>query len=183
MIWFTSDTHFGHFNIIEYCHRPFKTVQYMDKMLIDNWNEKVKPGDTVYHLGDFCFKKSSEAPDGNVWDFYRKQLNGDIIFIKGNHDKSNGAKTILQGALIETFGQQVYLVHKPEHTNFHYNIAFCGHVHDKWKFKWEEKIIYDNHLFTQLIVNVGVDQWNFAPIHAHQIFKAINRFKQGRDNV
>ena len=54
--WFTSDTHFGHKNIIEYCKRPFSSVEQMNEMLIKKWNNKVKVDDIVFHLGDFSFR-------------------------------------------------------------------------------------------------------------------------------
>ena len=53
-IWFTSDTHFSHCNIIKYCNRPFKDVDEMNKILIQNWNNVVRPDDIVWHLGDFA---------------------------------------------------------------------------------------------------------------------------------
>ena len=54
--FFTSDTHFGHENIIKYCGRPFKDVEKMNERLIKNWNEVVKDTDTIFHLGDFSFR-------------------------------------------------------------------------------------------------------------------------------
>lgn len=77
--FFTSDTHFGHANIIKYSTRPFKTAEEMDNTLIHNWNSVVKPGDTVYHLGDF-------AVGGPEADIYLRRLNGNIKFCWGNHD-------------------------------------------------------------------------------------------------
>jgi len=76
--FFTADTHFGHRNIINYCKRPFTSVEEMDETLIQNWNNVVQPLDVVYHLGDFCF--------GNPWK-YLDRLNGYIKFIAGSHDK------------------------------------------------------------------------------------------------
>lgn len=81
-IWLTSDTHFGHKNIMRYCNRPFNSIEEHDAALIDNWNALVKPNDTVYHLGDFCFGTQEED-----FNKYFKRLNGQIILIKGNHDK------------------------------------------------------------------------------------------------
>ena len=53
--FFTSDHHFGHAKIIEYCKRPFSSVEEMNQVMIDRWNEVVGPDDHVYHLGDFAF--------------------------------------------------------------------------------------------------------------------------------
>ena len=82
-IFFTSDTHFGHANIIKYCARPFASVQEMNRELIARWNAVVGPRDTVYHLGDFAFGKASEAPT-----FLRKLNGAKKILIRGNHDRN-----------------------------------------------------------------------------------------------
>ena len=82
-VWFTSDTHFGHKNIIKFCEktRPFEDVAAMDAALIANWNAQVQPNDIVFHLGDFCF--------GNLTYTKRvlEQLNGRKVLIYGNHDQ------------------------------------------------------------------------------------------------
>lgn len=48
MIWFTSDTHFGHKNIIDYSNRPFSSVEEMNEVLINNCNERVSNDDEIY---------------------------------------------------------------------------------------------------------------------------------------
>jgi calcineurin-like phosphoesterase family protein len=81
MIWFTSDPHFGHKNIIEYCHRPWSDIKKMNQGLIDNWNALVKEEDQVYLLGDVSFVD-------NEWTgSLLRKLHGVIYHIKGNHDK------------------------------------------------------------------------------------------------
>jgi calcineurin-like phosphoesterase family protein len=55
MDYFTADLHFWHKNVIEYCNRPWQDVPSMNEGLINNWNEVVHAGDTVYILGDFSF--------------------------------------------------------------------------------------------------------------------------------
>ena len=82
MIWFTSDTHWGHKNIIKHTERPFGSVRQMDEALVKNWNRVVKKGDIVYHLGDVGHK-CSPAYLKKILD----QLNGRIYLIHGNHDR------------------------------------------------------------------------------------------------
>ncbi len=56
MIYFTSDTHFGHKNIIKHTGRPFYSIQEMDDILVRNWNRKVGVYDDIYILGDVSMK-------------------------------------------------------------------------------------------------------------------------------
>lgn len=80
-IYFISDTHFGHNNIIKYCSRPYSDVETMENEIIKNWNTVVTKRDKVYHLGDFsmCIKKKE------VERIYSR-LNGIKVLVKGNHD-------------------------------------------------------------------------------------------------
>jgi calcineurin-like phosphoesterase family protein len=81
-LWFTSDTHYHHSNILKFTKRPYSSVQEMNESLVDNWNSVVKSKDTVYHLGDFAFPcKEQEAVN------ILKRLNGHKHFIRGNHDE------------------------------------------------------------------------------------------------
>ena len=83
-IFFTSDQHFGHANIIEYSNRPFETVEEMDEHLIKQWNSVVTGQNTpVYHLGDFSLSNDVEYVKKIL-----RQLNGKITFIRGNHDRT-----------------------------------------------------------------------------------------------
>ena len=81
--FFTSDTHFGHANIINLCNRPFKDVNHMNDMLVENWNSVVTDDDTVFHLGDFALGGSA------VWSNVLSRLKGKIYLILGNHDRKN----------------------------------------------------------------------------------------------
>ena len=82
MIWFTSDQHFYHKNIIPYCNRPWETVEEMNEGLIQRWNEKVAKKYEVFILGDFSFAKPNKT--NPILD----KLNGVKCLVKGNHDHS-----------------------------------------------------------------------------------------------
>lgn len=75
MIFFTSDLHFNAQRTIDKSRRPFKSLEELNKTLIDNWNNTVSKDDTVYILGDF----------GDL--SYAQFLNGKKIFVKGNYER------------------------------------------------------------------------------------------------
>lgn len=163
--WFTSDYHLGHKNIIAYCNRPFKSLQHMNETIIKNHNARVKPEDIVFHIGDFCFRNTSNKGEGiriNSLE-WEQRLNGKIIHIKGNHDKNNSTKAIISGCIINHCGQKCFLTHRPEDycKDFKYNLV--GHIHEKWKIKRINK---------NILINVGVDVWGFRPHTLQELFNA-----------
>lgn len=79
--WFTSDLHFGHRNIIEYCQRPFTSVEWMDSAMVANWNTLVRPDDTVFVVGDFSLSRDKSY----IRDLLDR-LVGKIVLVRGNHD-------------------------------------------------------------------------------------------------
>ena len=81
MIYFTADTHFGHYNVIRFCDRPFASAEEMDEAMIQNWNDRVTGNDTVYILGDMFFRSTNA--EGIL-----KRLKGKKRLIVGNHDGS-----------------------------------------------------------------------------------------------
>jgi calcineurin-like phosphoesterase family protein len=146
----------------------------MNETIINNFNARVKPDDTVYHIGDFIFKNTPGGKPGEGGllkaDEYRKRLNGNIIFIQGNHDRHNSLKTPIRHIVIEYGGYNIFLVHKPEHYNKAYPLNFVGHAHEKFKFKRDE--------FGTILINVGVDVWDFRPITFEEIISAMSYWKK-----
>jgi len=152
--FFTSDTHFGHKNIITFCSRPFETVKEMNSGLIKNWNDVVQPTDRVFVVGDVFLCKSKEA------EKYIKALNGYKILILGNHDRS--PETMLSVGFDECHyeytyempsGAPVLLRHYPIPELLYGNHEFLihGHVHDEPRFRGKK-------------VNVCTDIWDYKPI-------------------
>lgn len=182
-IWFTSDTHFGHQNIIHFCKRPFSSIEEMDITLIENWNNKVSPNDIIFHLGDFAF-----APT-NRWKELLTILNGKKYLVLGNHDvKRWPGDTIMSQfedvalkKIIKIDNQLVYLDHYPylcyagTYNNIESSvIQLFGHVHSGPR----QKIGKDNerlqHLFPYQY-DVGVDNNEFSPVSYEEI---ISKLKQ-----
>ncbi len=113
MIYFWSDPHFWHKNVIRYCDRPFEDLEQMHEGLIDNFNSVVQPEDTTYWIGDafFCGPKKSEP--------IMERLNGTHILIRGNHDRAPknmlkiGFTAVLEKAEIVIGGIRVKMCHYP----------------------------------------------------------------------
>jgi len=156
--WVTSDLHLGHSKIILYCDRPFHDVVDMNSTIINNWNSMVKPDDTVYHLGDFCFYKSAQGTPIHA-SSYEERLNGRIVHVIGNHDKNNSVKGHMVSCVIQMGGYRILMQHKPpkcrEEVPKEIDIVLCGHVHNLWHYTFMEDL---------LVYNVGVDVNGFRPI-------------------
>ena len=64
MIWFTSDTHFGHENVLKFTDRPWETIWQMNDAIVDSINGRVAVDDELYILGDFSFKMTAQDAYG-----------------------------------------------------------------------------------------------------------------------
>lgn len=152
MIYFTADTHFYHSNILKYCGRPFKNVEEMNETIINNWNSVVSYNDTIYHLGDFSLSSVTCRED------IKNRLKGNIVFIKGNHDKSN--LTHIESLIFKKSGHRILLVHDPSLASLPM-LTLCGHVHNAFK-------VY-NQVSKFPIINVGVDVWDYRLVSFEDI--------------
>lgn len=81
--FFTADEHYNHTNIIKYSNRPFSSIEEMAEELIRRHNEIVTKIDITVHAGDFCWLSKT----GDVYKYYINRLNGNHIFVKGDHDR------------------------------------------------------------------------------------------------
>jgi calcineurin-like phosphoesterase family protein len=185
MLFFTSDLHFNHANVIAYCSRPFKDVDEMNATLIANWNETVAPSDTVWLLGDVCLGDIKQSL-GLV-----ANLHGTKHLVVGNHDrpfrtegiKTEGIKTeweqryldagfasLHHGSVdLEHTGLDAVMSHFPftgdsqssERFTTHRpidtgRVLLHGHVHGRWRRK-------------DRLIDVGVDAWAGRPVSVETI--------------
>jgi len=157
-IFFISDMHLGHKNIIRLSNRPFGSVEEMDQIIIDNYNSMVKEGDTAYDLGDFCFKNPK---------VYVDRFNVLPVRIKGSHDHDLKESTTPR-----------MLVIRPENEFDQYGdpvvITLCHYAMRSWEIShygsWH---LYGHHhgLLAPhgLSFDVGVDCWDFYPVSLAQV--------------
>ena len=193
-IFFTSDLHFGHENVIRFDNRPFNTVEEMDEEMIKRWNAKVGKGDIVYVLGDFIWKAATNEAVNII-----RRLNGQIILIKGNHDRflhNAAAKKALAGikdyddicvTLEDGTTRRCILSHYfiPFYNGHRYQaIHLHGHSH------FTEESAEEVRITTELnekgydlkIYNVGCMYWNYAPVTLDEILER-KTYGQANKNV
>ena len=176
MIYFTSDLHFFHDNIIRICNRPFETTDEMNAILIRNWNETVCQDDQIYFLGDFTLKGSNEATE------ILKQLNGRKYLVRGNHDLYYYKKDF-DRSLFE-WSRDYYLLHykKMRFALFHYPIEdwdfmyygsyhLHGHQHNKPEYN------LSNREKGLKKYDVGADANLFRPVSIEQIISFFGGIK------
>ena len=116
MIWFTSDTHFGHENVLKFTDRPWETIWQMNDAIVDSINGMVAVDDELYILGDFSFKMTAQDAYG-----LRKRITcRRIHLVPGNHDKDwtqpavAGAFTVEPPiCVLKIDGQKIVLSHYP----------------------------------------------------------------------
>lgn len=173
MIFFTSDLHFGHDNILRFCNRPFRNIEEMNCTLMRNYNAIVKPEDTVYILGDLANKISLEKANEII-----ARLNGHKHLIRGNHDKSYDAclfEEVCDYKQLFTHGRHFALMHYPmlEWAKMRCkSIHLHGHMHN-------EGLTYNLQCKEQGIrrYDVGVDANGYYPVAITTILDFIDRFK------
>lgn len=167
-IFFSSDTHYFHENIIKYCERPFASVAVMNEFMINEWNSVVNDDDIAFHLGDLSLLRPVDSEPLSV---IISRLNGKKILVKGNHDKDSNEFLIKSGfkRVCESLNLgKVFLFHYPLHgmnseklrdsTSREISHVVHGHIHTK------DTPNLENHY------NVSADRHAFKPV---QMFDAI----------
>ncbi len=170
-IFFTSDLHLQHTNIIKYCKRPFENVDVMNESLIAYWNSRVTSQDIVYFLGDLCLGKDHNSLEHG--HMLIRQLRGQKFWIYGNHDHKEQRKAYDQyfqkadNLMQITIGDdKIVLCHYPLarwNADLHGSWMLYGHVHprDPWFSPYRSCC-------------VGVDAWDYAPVSYEELKPLMN---------
>jgi calcineurin-like phosphoesterase family protein len=171
MNYFIADTHFFHRDLLgwnDFAPRLFPSTEAMDQALIDAWNARVDGNDVVYHLGDIAFNPENVPTNEQIFDIL-KQLNGHIVFIKGNHDyrslfkylhahdpQLNGTDKFSfhdVGAIIKANHKQLFMTHYPLMMGIvHQTLNLHGHIHHSTV-----------HSATNINVGVDAPERDFVP--------------------
>jgi calcineurin-like phosphoesterase family protein len=171
-IFFISDTHFDHTNIIKHCNRPFHSTNEMNETMLANWNNTVKSNDVVLFLGDMSCGRGSRGAD-----YWLSKLNGNIFFINGfkygaknehHHDETSRKKNVFDSLIIKYKDKKFFLIHDPAGVPKDWkDWAICGHHHN-------------NHLDEFPLVNkktkrinVSVELIDYKPILLEDLLKLI----------
>lgn len=174
-IWFASDYHFCHANVIKYDVRPFNNVDEMNRTLIDNWNEVVDDNDVVFYLGDLSFDKNGLKTQHIV-----DELKGKIHFILGNHDHDRDIKKLNRFESVSDYinlsvtdednprkRQGIMMMHYPilswdkaHHGDWHLH----GHCHQSLVLNYPE-------YYNRKVLDLGCNGWDYKPVSYQEIKK------------
>jgi calcineurin-like phosphoesterase family protein len=180
MIWFTADNHFGHEAIIDICGRPFKNEAEMEETMIEKWSERVKPGDVVYHLGDFALSYGAERK-GRAGEIL-KRLPGQKWLISGNHDRkevTRNPRWVKVKGIHEIKVPLQFIPADPEGRRK--RIVLCHYALRTWNQMGRGSWMLHGHSHGNLtdyggkICDVGVDCWDFAPVPITDIIKYMEK--------
>ena len=168
-LFFTSDLHLGHANIIRFSNRPFSCVQEMDECLTENINKVVGVNDTLYILGDVSFRSKKADTLGLL-----RRINcKDLHLIVGNHDKDYSRDGVFK--TINVYEELKYSPNELPLVLFHYPIEswnrkchgslhLHGHIHSIGSDLNVRRFIGENYAY-----DVGVDANNYEPVCLEEI--------------
>lgn len=165
-VFFTSDTHFLHRNILKYDVErgdEFKTIEDHDRGIIKNWNDIVSPNDMVIHMGDVSWGTSGQI--ANIL----KQLNGKKVLVTGNHDQELLNSDYCRSFFLDIVPYLEIYVRRQMICCFHYAIHEWNRCHrGSWHLHGHSHG-NDNYNKSYKRLNLGINLWDFKPISFEQV--------------
>ena len=168
-LFFTSDMHFSHTNVIKYAKRPFKNADEMNEEMIKRWNAVVTKQDIVYIIGDVAFER-----DHNKLVWLLSRLNGEKHLIEGNHDDKMHASVKKCFQSISSL-REIRVADADNEFGWQY-ITLCHYAMRVWnKSHYGSWMLYGHSHGTlfddpeSLSCDVGVDCWDFKPVSYAEI--------------
>ncbi len=155
------------FIVINYCKRPFANVNEMNTTILNNLESKVKPGDTLYFLGDLSFRKDIALL------FFELLTDIEIHFIIGNHDQTDVIKLAEKSCASISRLKEIQ-IEEQSITLCHYALRVWDMSHfNTWQLHGHSHGTLDP---LRCQYDVGIDNTNHYPI-SYQKFRLLKRFK------
>ena len=186
-LFFTSDIHYGHKNIIDYCDRPFDSVEEMNNTLINLWNDVVPDDGLVFLLGDVAMKEPLALE-------FLSQVNGVVVLVKGNHDTTSLIRSVNKGAYKDMGWKYKYKmleiidlkVEDPDVGDPGMRMALCHYPMGAWNYGFHGAVQLYGHVHsvpgkdcyykpTSKQIDVGVDANDFTPISYIDLMKRLTK--------
>ena len=173
-LYMTSDSHWSHFNITKYCHRPFESRSEMDNALIANWNSVVPEDGIVVHCGDFMLPhKTGDKEYSKIWNKLNFKT---LVLCRGNHDRiecgtyqyDNKTVIVTDFTMINVEGIKIMACHYPL-LAYPSDFQIFGHIHtlnDGTCYGVDGDV---NERLRKTQYDVGADQNNYTPISYWQL--------------
>lgn len=180
-IFITSDEHFGHENIIEFCQRPFKSVEEQTETIIERFNKKVpnNPNITTIHVGDMFWQTMTTEEALAILS----RLHGGHAFIYGNHDELIEKSPSLRERFKWIVGRNKESGSRIIHWNKH-EITLNHYAMHVWNRSHKGSWMLFGHSHGELQVrgksfDIGVDSHNFEPWSLEEIAAEMEKRPQG----
>jgi len=165
-VFVTSDTFFGRKKTATV--RGFGSADEMNTVMAANWNKKVAEDDIVIHLGNFAWTPN------DVEEMIEK-LNGNIIFMLGDHDQAL--------MIIAESDESINVVH--DQITVHSDVILSHWPLEVWLGKDKGKYHFHGHtepnirtdIQKMLRVNVCCDNWSLAPIEITDTLDLLKDFQ------
>ena len=180
-VFLVSDTHFGHAGVCRFTRndgvtklRPWTDPEEMDEFMVKAWNDRVRPKDKVYHLGDVVMNRKSLS--------IMSRLNGDKVLIRGNHDifRDTDYREHFRELRAYHVMNGMILSHIPVHTESlgRFGVNIHGHLHANRVRKARGvdartgEVLYSDAIDPRYHC-VCVEQTDFAPILFEEVIQRI----------
>lgn len=179
MNYYTADLHFGHINVIKHDDRPFKTIDEMEEVLINNWNSRVRDNDDVYIVGDFTFRNAKSV------SYYCNRLHGRKHLILGNHDRLKDEDRecfveICDLKYINDHGRKICLCHYPIaewNGYFRGDYLIYGHIHNNKNAAFDTMSKYERALNAGCMIN------NYMPVTFEELVENNKIFRGNIETI
>ena len=176
-IFFISDLHLGHHNVLKFDGRPFKDVQEMHVELIKNWNSVVNDDDIVYNLGDLSFGND----ELDKWFLY--SVKGKIHHVMGNHDALKSIRKLDRIEKIYEYGTEITVEDKDSDDRSGKNHIIMSHYpilswnrahHGSWHLHGHchGSLVKSNQdYYKRRVMDVGCNMIGYTPISYDEVKK------------